>query len=218
MGGDTERTGFWLAVGLAAGITAASEAAIFTAVASYRTAEVAVAPAGGDLVFTGPADGGSADWYGSTFAQAPAYFVTSSHGSGVGPNLISAVGEIYANGAGTGHRIAARSAFELVFTLDEAADVTLLAQAGFNFGTSSLLVRLADAHGTYLDASAPFTEFRTLSLAAGTYFLTAFVTTELDGTVGSANGFFTLTMTVPGPGAPALLGLAGLVGSRRRRR
>lgn len=197
---------------------AASHGAIFTGVAGFRNAATASAPAGGSLVFTGASDSGFGSWFGNSTLNQSGLYAFASHGSELTSTSISAVGETFVASAGTSTRIGARSSVDFIFTLDEAAVVTVFAQAGGNFGSSSRMrVYLGTDTEAVIDATSMFVTFTDVTLAAGTYILSAEILTDLDGTAGSSNGYFNLSISVPGPGALAAFGLAGLAAGRRRR-
>ena len=197
---------------------AASHGAIFTGVAGFRNAATASAPAGGSLVFTGASDSGFGSWFGNSTLNQSGLYAFASQGSELTSTSISAVGETFVASAGTATRIGARSSVDFIFTLDEAAVVTVFAQAGGNFGSSTTMrVYFGTDTEAVIDTTSSFVNFSDFNLAAGTYILSAEIQTVLNGIVGSSNGYYNLSVSVPGPGGAALLGLAGLVGRGRRR-
>ena len=203
----------------AAGLTSSSHAAIFTGITSLRTAQTAYAPAGGSLVFTGPSDTGFASWFGNSTLFQPGMYAFASQGSELTSTTLSAVGETFVSTATAANRAGARSSIDFIFTLDEAATVTIFAQAGGNFGSrTAMQVYLGTASEAIINASSGFTTFSDVSLAAGTYILSASVLTDVDGVAASANGFYNVSISVPAPGALAAFGLAGLAGTRGRGR
>jgi hypothetical protein len=206
------------AVAAAAGLAPVAHAAIFTGIASFRTAGTAVAPAGGSLNLTGPADNGFGSWFGNSTLNQSGVYAFASQGSELTSTSLSAVGETFAASAGTTRRVGARSAIDFIFTLDETAIVTVFAQAGGNFGSStSMRVYLGTDTEAVINTTSTFVTFTDVTLAAGTYILSAEILTDLDGVAGSSNGFYNVSVSVPAPGAAAILALSGLVASRRRR-
>jgi len=67
-----------------------------------------------------------------------------------------------------------------------------------------------------IDRDSTFVTFTDVSLAAGTYILSASILTDIDG-VGASNGYYNVSISVPGPGVLAAFAMAGLAGTRRRR-
>lgn len=202
----------------AAGLASVGHSAVFTGVASLRSAATGSAPVGSELVLTGPSDTGFGSWFGNSTLNQSGIYAFASQGSGLTSTSISAVGETFAASSGTSRRVGANSQVNFVFTLDEAAVVTLFAQAGGNLGSSTTMrVYFGTETEAIIDATSTFVNFTDLNLAAGTYILSAEIQTLLDGTVGSSNGYYNLSISVPGPGGLALLAVAGIVGARRRR-
>lgn len=201
----------------AAGLASASSGAVFSGVAGLRTAQTAYAPSGSELVFTGPTDNGFASWFGNSTAFQPGFYAFASQGSELSATTISAVGETFASSSSAAVRVGARSSIDFVFTLDEAAVVTIFAQAGGNLGgNTQMQVYLGTATAPIIDRNSTFVTFTDVSLAAGTYILSASILTDIDG-VATSNGYYNVSISVPGPGVLAAFAMAGLAGTRRRR-
>ena len=202
----------------AAGLASVGHSAVFTGVASLRSAATGSAPVGSELVLTGPSDTGFGSWFGNSTLNQSGIYAFASQGSGLTSTSISAVGETFAASSGTSRRVGANSTIDFIFTLDEAAVVTVFAQAGGNFGSSTTMrVYLGTDTEAIIDTTSSFVNFSDFNLAAGTYILSAEIQTVLDGIVGSSNGYYNISVSVPAPGAAAILALSGLVASRRRR-
>ena len=202
----------------AAGLASVGHSAVFTGISSLRSAATGSAPVGGELVLTGPSDSGFGSWFGNSTLNQSGVYAFASQGSELTSTSISAVGETFAASSGTSRRVGANSTIDFIFTLDEAAVVTVFAQAGGNFGSSTTMrVYLGTATEAVINTTSAFVNFSDFNLAAGTYILSAEIQTILDGTVGSSNGYYNLSLSVPAPGAIAILALSGLVASRRRR-
>ena len=203
---------------VAAGLASAGHAAVFTGVASLRSAATGSAPVGETVVLTGPSDTGFGSWFGNSTLNQSGLYAFASQGSELTSTSISAVGETFASSSATSRRVGANSQVNFIFTLDEAAVVTVFAQAGGNFGSSTTMrVYFGTDTEAVIDTTSSFVNFSDFNLAAGTYILSAEIQTVLNGIVGSSNGYYNLSVSVPGPGGAALLGLAGLVGGGRRR-
>lgn len=207
------------AIAAAIGLAPAASAAIFTGDLCQRLAQTAYVPVGEPLTYTGPVDTGFASWFGNSTVNRPGAFAFASQGSELTATTFSAVGETFVSTTGSANRVAARSSISMQFVLDGDAVATLFAQGGGNFGTGTAVgVRLVRSGGpTILEAQGSFTDFREVSLAAGTYLLTADLLTTVDGAVASANGYYNISISIPAPGAIAALALALPLASRRRR-
>lgn len=206
------------AVAAATGLATAADAAIFTGLAAFRSAQTGFAPAGDALVLSGPGDSGFASWFGHSSQNQPGMYAFASSGSELSATSISAVGETFVSSGDTSRRIGSRSAVDFIFTLDEAAVVTIFAQAGGNFGgATAIRAYLGTSTDPIIDTTSGFVTFTDQALAAGTYIMSFEILTIIDGEVGTSNGYYNVSVAVPGPGGVALLGLAAVVGSRRRR-
>ena len=206
------------AIAAAAGLAPVAHAAIFTGVSALRSAATGSAPVGEVVVLTGPSDSGFGAWFGNSTLNQSGIYAFASQGSEPSSTSISAVGETFASSSGTSRRVGANSTIDLIFTLDEAAVVTVFAQAGGNFGSSTTMrVYFGTDTEAVIDTTSSFVNFTDVNLAAGTYIVSAEIQTILDGTVGSSNGYYNISVSVPAPGAVAILAFSGLVASRRRR-
>lgn len=208
-----------VAIAAAAGLAPAASAAVFIADVGHRLAQTAYVPVGDPISYTGPVDLGFGSWFGNSTVNRPGAFAFASHGSSLTDTTISVVGETFVATTGPGSVVASRSSLSWRFDLDGDAVATIFAQGGGNFGSGTTVrVTLFRAGGPdIIDASGPFTDFREVALTAGTYYLTADVFTRIDNSAGSANGYYNISISIPAPGAVAVLAAALPLGSRRRR-
>jgi hypothetical protein len=118
-----------------------------------------------------------------------------------------------------GNTMSSRSIAQIVFSLDEAKEITITTGAifsGSNGGSASVSLRSGASGGTFLyfasEQSAPFT----LSLAPGIYrFNASSVSDSLMGIAGSSGT--TATLVVPATSSLAMLAGAAVAATSRRR-
>ena len=105
------------------------------------------------------------------------------------------------------------STFYLFFTVTGNQQVTITTAAGLEAGSLWNVILAGNGAPEYSFVAGPSgsANSQTFTLTAGDYYVSAFMT------AGAGFSGDMMNFTVPAPGAAALVGLAGLVGARRRR-
>ena len=155
--------------------------------------------------------------FSATGTDAPLYPGASVSFSGLTPsgeNANSWSTSAIVPGATTGYDLNATfNAFYLFFTVTGNQRVTITTAAGLDASSYwNIFVAGAGVPDYSFNAGPSGSANRkTITLTAGDYYMSAYLT------AGSGFSGDMMNFTVPAPGAAALVGLAGLVGARRRR-
>lgn len=202
-------------------VTATADAGFVFQSASRETE----ASAGGIVVQTAGTLGFTS-WFGSARANTAAHTVLATQGSNLLANEMTFVGAAQVSSTADA-TLAARSAATVTWVADATETVRWIADlwheasgAGNAASISMSVVDLTDA-AAEIAFSGPVLGSGSFAVDAGhTYRVQVLA---LAGSVGATNavanyniGFFTDSLPVPGPGAIALLALAGLAVRRRR--
>ena len=159
----------------------------------------------------------SATTFSATGADASLYPGASVSFSGLTPsgeNANSWSTSAIVPGATPGYDLNATfSTFYLFFTVTGNQQVTITTAAGLEAGSGwNVLVAGAGVPDySFVAGPSGSANSQTFTLTAGDYYVSAFMT------AGSGFSGDMMNFTVPAPGAAALVGLAGLVATRRRR-
>ena len=159
----------------------------------------------------------SATTFSATGADASLYPGASVSFSGLTPsgeNANSWSTSAIVPGATPGYDLNATfSTFYLFFTVTGNQQVTITTAAGLEAGSLWNVILAGNGAPEYSFVAGPSgsANSQTFTLTAGDYYVSAFMT------AGSGFSGDMMNFTVPAPGAAALVGLAGLVATRRRR-
>lgn len=168
-------------------------------------------------------------WFDSAFASGAGLSALANQGSDLATNEMSFVGASQVLGGASG----ATSAFsiaDITFTVDQIdpssnlVDIAWIIGLSEDFaggGSASVFIRLTDVTTSTvrLLLSNDTTAAGNLTVTAGNTYRLEVSSTTSASTTGSAFGSFNANFSiVPGPASAALLGLAGLVATSRRRR
>ena len=164
---------------------------------------------------------GSAAFGATTFSatgtDAPLYPGASVSFSGLTPsgeNANSWSTSAIVPGATPGYDLNATfSTFYMFFTVTGNQQVTITTAAGLEAGSGWNVILAGNGAPEYSFVAGPSgsANSQTFTLTAGDYYVSAFIT------AGAGFSGDMMNFTVPAPGAAALVGLAGLVGGRRRK-
>jgi len=162
-------------------------------------------------------------WYGSASTQTSSYAGLATQGSNLSFAAMTFVGAAQLDASATAN-IAARSGAQVFFSASGTESIrwiaNLAAQAQGSNNTSSIALAVID-----LSTNSTVLAFTGPSIGSGSFTVTSGHNYRIDlaanaSATGPVNalanynvGFFS---TVPGPGAMALVGLAGLASRRRR--
>jgi hypothetical protein len=162
-------------------------------------------------------------WFGTANANSDGYSALAQQGSGLSSLEMSLVGSASADAVATA-AIVARSTADISFIASASESISWIASlgAGSSGGATpgALVVRVTDSTtgSVILAFSGPTAGSGSFSVVSGRSYRVevSAIAAVQGGGLSAANysvGFFA---PVPAPGAIALLGLAGLVGRRRR--
>ena len=209
---------FFAASVAALAAVASVEAGIFTYSSREMTAGISSGGAGDEATYTG-----LDAWYGSRARSEFGFIQFASIGSALMDNQFSLTGSAYVNASSPGYGgYDAYASYELDFSVTEEAIATIYLDIGNEMPQgSNLSFALSGPNGSVYSAFGPDEIAFNEILTVGNYRMIALV-----WTIAPVGGDFVNeswiwlsvnAIPVPGPAGVAVLGLAGLAGSRRRR-